>query len=352
MNRYFPAIVFVVTSVIGLGMTAVVHRSTEMSSETRFERLADEAVDRVKLRVGQHISLLRAARSFFEANSGIIDRSAFRTFISGLGTDEAYDGIQGIGFARLIKTGQESIAEEQVSRGYALARSVWPQTNEPVRAPIVLLEPTDTRNVAALAFDMFSEETRRIAMKQALQSDEPVASAPVELVQEITSDKQAGFLVYLRYGSATEVEQVMKGNIAMSGFVYAPFRAGDLHTAALSRKPLLPIVLETYDISGGTEVPLYRSPGYDELRSEQGDQLVKVTEIAGRSWKFVISSTHNSPHTTEKFIAPLLAVLTLLLAGALAATTQAQFRAMGAARQLNELNQTALQQKELMLQET
>ncbi|MEZ5878632.1 MAG: CHASE domain-containing protein [Tepidamorphaceae bacterium] len=117
----------------------------------------------------------------------------------------------------------------------------------------MLLEPTDTRNVAALAFDMFSEETRRIAMKQALQSDEPVASAPVELVQEITSDKQAGFLVYLRYGSATEVEQVMKGNIAMSGFVYAPFRAGDLHTAALSRKPLLPIVLETYDISGGTE---------------------------------------------------------------------------------------------------
>jgi CHASE1-domain containing sensor protein len=50
---------------------------------------------------------------------------------------------------------------------------------------IVLLEPLDPMNRAALGYDMFSEPVRRAAMQQAAQTGSAVMSGQVTLKQEI-----------------------------------------------------------------------------------------------------------------------------------------------------------------------
>ena len=57
----------------------------------------------------------------------------------------------------------------------------------------------------------------------------PVASGRVTLVQEIVADKQAGFLIYAPvYRNDHPAEKIDDRRNALIGFVYAPFRAGDL----------------------------------------------------------------------------------------------------------------------------
>ncbi|MFN0263640.1 CHASE domain-containing protein [Tepidamorphus sp. 3E244] len=351
MNRFLPAIVFVVTTGIGLAMSAMVYQSVADSSQSRFSRIAVETAGSVKLRVEQHISLLRATNSFFEASSDAIDRYEFRTFVEGLDTERTYDGIQGIGFAKLISTGTELVAEQQMRRDYDLTREIWPVTDQPVRTAIALLEPANARNRTAIGYDMFADEVRREAMIRAFKSGEPAASGPVELVQEITTNKQVGFLVYLYRGPKEDLALAAREGGFGTGFVYAPFRAGDLHSAALMRTAELPVVLESFDVTDGAEVALYRSPGHDDDMVEGGERSEIVLDVAGRKWKFVVSATNQFREPYFEYISPILAGLTILLAGALAATTHAQFKSIRAAQELNRVSNTALQQKELMLGE-
>src|SRR5205085_1112678 len=84
-------------------------------------------------------------------------------------------------------------------------------------------------NRRAIGFDMYTEPTRRAAMEAARDTGEPRASGRVVLVQEVEAKTQPGFLIYVpRYRPGAPAGTAEERRAALLGYVYAPFRAGDL----------------------------------------------------------------------------------------------------------------------------
>lgn len=344
MGRLLPIVVFVVTTAVGLGMTFTVFRFVQAAETARFEIVADDVVDRLQERVSQHITLLVATRALFVASGGSVTRTAFRDFVAGLDLDGEFGGIQGIGFARFVPVGDETAIEMEIFSSYDMNVTIWPETGARYRTPIVLLEPLDDRNRQAIGFDMYTNDVRRHAMDRAATSGVPEASGPVQLVQEITSQKQTGFLVYLEFSmpEATEGNEIF-------GFVYAPFRAGDLHLAALNRQPKSPVLVETRDITDGGDSLLFRSSEFDAGAGPY--KVERLLEVAGREWLITIQATAGFGNPASFLSVYLLGAVSLFFAAALAVSARAQLRALEAARELNAVSQKTVEEKELMLQE-
>src|SRR5256884_3166265 len=82
---------------------------------------------------------------------------------------------------------------------------------------------------------MFPDPVRRGAMERARDIGMRVASGRVTLVQEIDEPKEAGFLLYEPvYRNGAKTDTVEERRAALIGFVYSPFRAGDLLTNILA----------------------------------------------------------------------------------------------------------------------
>ena len=353
MHRFLSPIVFSTVFSIGLAMSYTLYDASQQAKEMRAEQYADEAVDRVVERLGHHVSLLRATKSFFTAGEKLVSRSQFNTFVSGLEADQYFPGIQGIGFAELINTGQEKQVEENLARDYGIERPVWPNTDQSRRTPITMLEPLDPRNNAALGFDMFHEPVRRKAMETALLTGTFSASGPVELVQEITANKQTGFLVYVplhKPDDSLETDELEESQPLAKGFVYSPFRAGDLFTAALSQRPKLPIRLLAYDMEN-KDTPLYADPVFEGIDHDDIQFVSRNIDFSGRHWAIQITVDTKEPWRMEEVTPFIVGAVSFLLALMLAQMTWAQLRALQTARTMQRLSEQNLSQKELLLQE-
>ncbi|MBL8561060.1 MAG: CHASE domain-containing protein [Gemmobacter sp.] len=306
LGPYLPQIAFSLALILGAGMTFAVHRSAEQRAVAQFQREADLAVDRVFARLRQHLVMLRAAQGLFAASGGAVSREEFRRFLAAFDGQEELGGVQGIGFARMIPARQSTQAETEIRLHYGQDVTLRPTTtDQPWRTPIVLLEPQDSRNRAALGFDMFSDPSRRRTMEQAMSSGSARMTGPVKLVQEITANKQTGFLIYLPY-SGTPVA----GGPPVAGFVYAPFRGGDLFHAALAAGPELSIALRVTDAGAVGEVLFDGLPPGET----DGHRLTRVAEVLGRQWVFHVQETGSS--ALRHFGTALMAAASILLATA------------------------------------
>jgi CHASE1-domain containing sensor protein len=343
VRRSIPYLVFIAVLVLGAIITFSAWRNEQAIQVARFELVADEAADQLQDRISQHMALLIATVGHFRSAGVVANRERFSVFTETLDLENRFRGIQGLGYALIVDPDETGIVSEKLLENYGIVRGIWPDTGAEVRTAIILLEPLDERNKSALGFDMFSEPVRREAILRALQTGEVSATAPVTLVQEITEEKQAGFLIYhpLRLGAGNKVD----------GFVYAPFRAGDLHQAIL-REQYLPVEIETRD--GGPENPdaplLYRSPGY----ADAGVMPLTVhrdIKVAGRNWTL---SVRKAANYSDEMVTPFVlitGVISLLLAGAMAAAANWQLKAVDRAGELVALKESSLQEKDLILQE-
>lgn len=341
--RILPPAVFAIMVLIGACVTLVVYNAERTADRVRFDGFVDTAIDRVVGRVHQHIALLISTHAFFSATPGKMSRPAFARFVEGLDLEGAFKGIRGIGYARLIETGNEQSVELELWRNYAQKQQVWPVTTIDTRVPITLLEPFDARNRAALGYDMFSEVRRRRAMEEAMASRKPRASAPVQLAQEITPIKQAGFLVYIPFSATPDGD--------VEGFVYSPFRAGDLHTAALDRHPYMPVALKTQDVTEEEPMLLYQSDDFSEAGTMAWLAGERTVEIAGRKWLFSAHATEAFGGQTYHPYSVVVGTISLLLALAFAMSTRFQIKSVSAAHALRAASERDINEKDLMLQE-
>lgn len=267
---------------MGVAMTWAVHVAERQREAAEFARTADLAMDMITSRLRQHVVVLRAAKGLFAAQQGVVARDEFLRFIEEVGIARDLTGVQGVGFARIVPADDSSRAEAEILGRYKMQVSVHPATGQPWRAPIVLLEPADARNLAALGYDMYADPVRRTAMDRAIASGGPEMSGPVELVQEITGEKQAGFLVYLAYGGRPDGREP-----PAEGFVYAAFRGADLIRAALADASHLPVALTITD-EAAPERPLFTD---DPSSPGLGLRQLRRVEVMGRTWRIDIRHT-------------------------------------------------------------
>lgn len=336
---YLPQLAFAAALVLGAALTFTVYMAEQRRAVAAFERAADLAVDRVLTRLRQHVVVLRAAQGLFAASNGAVGRDEFLRFLASVDITHELAGVQGIGFARMIAPADTAAAEQEIAGHYGMPVVVRPEggsetgpgtghetgpgtgaaTGADWRTPIVLLEPADVRNRNALGYDMYSEPVRRAAMDSAAASGAPQVSAPVELVQEITEDKQTGVLVYLPFRGAGRGtgrgtgRTGAAGSPPVEGFVFAPFRGTDLIEAALASGPPLPVGLLVSDTEAPGR-PLYRGGGNG---GAAGLALHRTVPVLGRTWAFDVYETEAAT-LRQKHLGSLLVGLTSALFAAAA----------------------------------
>jgi len=186
-------------------------------------------------------------------------------------------------------------------------------------------------------------------MRRAANTGEASASGPVSLVQEIDEDPQVGFLIYLPFFSDAAQAAGVVGET--QGFVYAPFRVGDLFSAALMQSPRLPVLVEAFDgeMAPGSRIFTSRVDA-DASRNEEF-VVVRNLEVAGRDWIFRLTPTADFQRVGSVLPAVVLALAGLLLAVLLALLTLAQARRAEAVAALHAESERNLAQKDMMLSE-
>ncbi|MCY0095269.1 CHASE domain-containing protein [Hoeflea ulvae] len=345
LYRLQPALVFFVVVLVGLLTAAASWYTIDQANRMSFAAMADRSVQRLRDRIDNHMLLIKSTEALFAGLGEVPSAEQFRVFIGRLQKTEQFSGVQGIGFARYVRTGpqsDEAIAAE-LDRNYGILRAPWPETSEENRTPIVLLEPRTDRNVAALGYDMFSEPTRRKAIVAALIEQRMRASSALQLVQETAGDPQSGFLIYMPFFAVNSGRPL--------GFVYAPFRVTNLFESALKRIPVLPIHVTAWDGKPETSNLIYESLGDPGQRLGAAHTVMTTIDVAGQTWTLEIrpSEVYRSPvDQTRSF---MLAIASLLLAAALATSSRSQQRNIEVGEALRQETERALTEREFLLQE-
>jgi two-component sensor histidine kinase len=345
MNRALSLIVFFVIALVGVWLSLSMQSASIARRDAELTVLVNEAADRTVERLSTHATLLQATDAMFDATAGAINHGALTRFVNRLETDTRHAGIHGIGFALLIRSGQEARARRLISRTYDLNPEVAPKTDASWRAPIVYLEPRNPRNLAALGHDLYSDPSVRLAMAEALASAKPRASGPVTLPQESSTDKQRGFLMVMPVFGVRAPDADNSASLPAAGFVFAPFRTGELFAATLwGGHP--PMEMRVYDKQDpGT--PLFATEGFPPAGARRVAQTV---DVAGRSWVF--EGAFVEPEGFQMGTGPLTVLLgSLLVAFTLAYAVDARIKALAVMREIQTVSQQALMEKDLMLQE-
>lgn len=189
---------------------------------------ADEIENLIQKRFDVYDNALLSAKAFLAA-SEFVNRDEWRTYAEVLSLTEALPGMQGLGFSQVVAPDDVAQFTESVRAEGFPNFSITPDYPRDFYTTILYLEPFNERNQRAFGYDMFTDPIRRVAMRQARDSGNLVASGEVRLLQEKEDESQSGFLVYLpiyRHGTSpmTAEERIEQ----LTGFVFAPFRINDM----------------------------------------------------------------------------------------------------------------------------
>lgn len=300
--------------------------TAEARDRLRFQNLVhrDQAI--LQNRMETYVALLRGANGLFSASDDV-SREEFRTFVSGLDLQRRYPGIQGMGFALRVDATWKDAVIAEARRSGDPRFAIWPESTSDDIYPILYLEPLDRRNRAAVGFDMFTDPERRAVMERARDTGQPAATGRVKLMQEVHPDRQSGFLIYVPvYRRNAPLASVEDRRAALAGFVYAPFRAGDLLRGILgSGDPNL--ALEVYAGEPAIRNHLHRSHHPKVVGPDPRFTAMERFDVAGAPWTVVYSTLPVFEAGSGRDQVWILLLLGLLTSLTLFATTRAQVEA-------------------------
>ncbi|MFN3428393.1 MAG: CHASE domain-containing protein [Candidatus Sericytochromatia bacterium] len=306
-----PILVLLLSLLMTGAVTAVVAQNVDAQNRAQFHRRADSMRDAIDRRMAAYLNSLLGARGLFLASSDAVSPLEWRRYVTSLDLRERYPGIQGVGFADGLTPGEVSPAEARLRRTLVPDFTVRPAGRRPFYAPVTYLEPMDRRNRAALGFDMFSDPNRRAAMERARDTGLPAMTEPVTLVQEITADKQPGFLIYVPVYRGDEPTSVDARRAALEGFVYAPFRAHDLFAGVFADRAQAQLGFSVFDgPATSSDTLLYRGP------NGRGPAMLETTRpiaVAGHTWTLVVQAPRNFAFDAPSRLPLYMALVGLLI---------------------------------------
>jgi PAS domain S-box-containing protein len=299
--KYFS--VALVSFLFFMGVTLAAYfflkNEAEEKLKNRFSFQTVQAESLVQRRISYYIQILKGAKSLFTASSSIT-RQEWKSYIAGLEVYKNYPGIQGIGFTEVIRPENLTAHIQRVrAEGYP-NYSVTPAGQRSVYTPIVFIEPFTGRNLRAFGFDMFSDSTRRRAMERARDTGQPAITTKVRLVQETEEQAQAGFLLYLPVYQQTHLPKTLADRRRMlSGFVYSPFRVGDL-MQHIFKDEINEISIKIYDgLPLQAENLLFSNQPDEQVRTINYKNLPRKTvklKVAGHTWILVFQTLPTFVH--------------------------------------------------------
>jgi signal transduction histidine kinase len=172
-------------------------------------------------------------------------------------------------------------------------------------------------------------------MERARDSGDAATSGKVDLVQEFGRERQPGFLVYLPVYSRPVASQRERIE-AITGWVYAPFRSGDLLLGTLDEEASRVVDIEVYD---GPEISqsalLFDGDSGKALDSSASGEHHRITRIvvAGRTWTLQFAAKSSFLEFWERWLPRFVVVAGVLLTALLFWITRREARALGKAEQ-------------------
>ncbi len=269
---------------------SLVRADHHRNGQQQFDFRAAEIESAIAARMDAYIEVLRGGLGLFHASENV-NRGEWSAYVRTLEIDQGLPGIQGIGYAEFIRPEDRSFYEQRIrDQGFPDFR-IRPEGARALYSSITFLEPFDERNRQAFGFDMYQQETRRDGMNRARDSGMPAISGKVTLVQEINEDVQAGFLMYLPYyGQAAVPASIEQRRETIRGFVYSPFRMGNLMQGILGGG--LPNVrLQIFDSSNiSDETLMYDSIGRQDQPSRAEFVDISTLDVGQHQWTLRVAS--------------------------------------------------------------
>jgi len=265
------------------------HLDAERDARTGFDYRARELVNNIAARMQAYVQVLYGVQGLF-ASSDFVDRQEFHTYVERLELGQNFPGMQGIGFMRLVPGPQlqSHIAIVQ-AEGFP-DYSVTPPGQRSQYGPVVYLEPFSGSNLQAFGYDGLSEPVRRAAFEQARDSGLPTMTGKLLLKQETSDPVQAGFIIALPiYQNGVGRYTLVQRRSALKGWVYAPFRMGDV-MAALGHDALRGLDVEIYDGDEPNAMTRMFDSAPAAAAAERRQHVLKRISLAGRRWTLHLSA--------------------------------------------------------------
>lgn len=310
-----PVVIFLLIAAITALSVYAIERGENRREEARMNETAQSVASALERRGNTASAYLRAGAALFGTLDGV-DAGLFRRFVSELRLDADYRGADGIGWAKSIRPEEIPEFEESIRDDVPGDIEVHPLPgpSREMVVPVTYLQPDTERNRRALGYDMYSEETRREAMDEALRSVRPTASGAVVLLQE-GGGTAPGFLIYM---------PVFEGGISsrrLRGFIYSPFNGQEFLESALEVDTSAATGIRLYDGDVRSQHLLAELP---PARSTGNTLEVPIT-VANRSMLLVLESSRGNALSPLSMITLLfgLLVASLLMVVARLLTQQA-----------------------------
>ena len=307
-----------------------------------FNSRVRELVNSLDRRMRTYEQVLYGVQGLF-ASSVVVDRAEFRAYLAGQNLDAHFPGIHGVGYMAMVTPERRAAHERLVRQDGDPGYRIRPDGARPWYAPVVYLEPSGGTNRHAFGYDAASEPVRRGVLEQARDSGLPAVSGRIRLVQEEVEPAQSGFLMVLpvyRHGQPTGTAAARRASI--EGWVYAPFRMGDL-MAGLGGARAAALAVQIYDGDALAPAALM----YESHPGGAGGQLSSVRRVSagGHPWTLLIAARPGAAPERDParqvalggmLLSALLAGLTWLLARGRVRARAAQARAEQLAGELRE----------------
>lgn len=302
----------------------------------------------VNMRLRDHVAVLEGVRALYQSDSSS-SGPGIRAYLSSLQPQIRTPGMEGIGIAAAFPAGEPRLPQAQLAQNYGQAIRVWPAaTDQKIGFAVTLVEPYTPRRHVALGFDMYSDPTRRAAMRRAWQTGQPAASGVVVLAQErLARKKQKGFLIYIPVYARLPASPLTNvatrpGARPIEAFIYAPFRANDMMTAVLGDQIRGIDGIEVYAGDGPKAQLLY---SHGKVGWDAHEQKLRV---ADREWTMRISYGRFLERLGRPFAIFVFGVLLAILATQL---HRVQQRRVGVAQALAAEQARHAEDRELMIGE-
>lgn len=291
---------------VTLVATLFVKRDIDEDAARDFTAASEQIVVKMQERLSAYALILRGAAALFDASNNVT-RANWRAYVETLRARDAVPGVQGIGYAALLRP-------EQVASTVAAIRAegfpdfdLKPAGKRDVYSCITLLEPLRDRNLRAFGYDMLSEPTRREALERARDRGEATLTGKVVLLQETETDVQPGTLMYVPvYRKGMPKDTIEQRRAAIMGWTYSPYRMRDLMQGilgALESGENGRLQLAIYDGHEPVETALlYRTDASGDNAGKK-PVVARIMEFHGRPW--LLHFTHSGAVFGKSYVAVL-----------------------------------------------
>jgi PAS domain S-box-containing protein len=348
-RRIVPYLVLLGTLILTAIATYYVESTASNQNRLRFDTSIQRTENRIRDHVKTYIALLRAGSGLF-ATHDTVDQEKFHAYMERLQLREEYPGIQGIGFTIRIQPSEKDQLIARIKTEGIYNFTIHPDYPRSEYHAIIYLEPLDERNQAAIGYDMFTEPVRRRAMEHARDGGVPAASGRVRLRQEIDPKKQAGFLIYFPIYRGNNIPPtVTERREKLLGFIYSPFRMGDLMQGLFGSDRTSFINFEIYDGLAITPTSLLYDSNPNLLFGFKPKfERRKMLSIAGQTWTIIYTSRPELDFNSQRLIAPYIALAGSFVSIVLFGLMRSQIQA----RRIAEKTSTELRKSEKALRDS